>query len=289
MRDNLLKFDSADRGSWLMNAASIYKNYNRFGKGEKVVFSFGNTVSPQKMQPFHFVILACLIQFLNDHGWKACLSQDNEEVFQFLFKELRFRDYWSGGKNHVETPYNTEIFNLWRIMKNEMESFAYNVHNYFKEIYTDRDLSPIVLCLTESFYNIFDHAEAKDNAFVFLKHQKDKDNSILHAAIADFGKGICQSVRDYSKEQCDDVEALKKAIKYHFTVKSTNRNKGYGLSTIIDNSDTARIFSGNALFLKTDKVRRFYTADFPFHGTLIYFEVDLSKADEEEIIDNFSF
>lgn len=28
---------------------------------------------------------------------------------------------------------------------------------------------------------------------------------------------------------------------------------------------------------------------FPFNGTLVYFEVDISKTETEEIIDNFNF
>lgn len=287
MVNKVITFGSINRSDWLNKVALVHQRYNKFGMGEKVTFSFEPSVIPQKFLPFHFVTLACLIQFLNDRGWVACLSTANESMFHYLFRELRFQDYWSGGKNHVDAPFTDDIFNLWRIKEDEMDAFANNVHHYFKGLYADRDLSSIQLCLSESFYNVFDHADAKDNAFVFLKYQK-KD-SILHAAIADFGKGICNSVREFSKEHLNDVTALKKAIEYHFTVKSTDRNKGYGLSTIIDNSDTARIFSGSALFVKTDKSRKFYKTSFSFYGTLIYFEVDLSKTETEEIIDTFNF
>ena len=287
MNSNIVVFTSTDRTNWLKNLAFIQQRYNRSGNGEKIVFSFSSSVRPEKMQPIHLVTLACMIQYLIDNGWKAYLSNGNESIHNHLFRELRFQDYWSGGKNHVDAPYSDGIFNLWRIKQDEMDAFAYNVHQYFKKIYPDKDLSSIVLCLTESFYNIFDHADAKDNAFVFLKYQRDK--SVLHAAIADYGKGICRSVMEYSKTNLDDVTALRKAMEYNFTVKSTERNKGYGLSNIVDNSDIMRIFSGHALFLKTDKTKKFYKTDFPFHGTLVYFEVDLSKAEAEEIIDNFSF
>lgn len=287
MAERIIHFTSINRTEWLLKVASVHQDYNKLGMGEKVTFSFGLSVTPQKLMPFHLVTLACLIQFLNDHGWIACLSNNNLSVYLHLFSELRFRDYWSGGKNHVDAPYDEDIFNLWRIKEDEMDAFANNVHHYFKRIYADKDLSPIQLCLTESFYNIFDHADARDNAFVFLKYQN--KGAMLHAAIADFGKGICQSVRDFAREEINDVDALRKAIIYHFTVKSTDRNKGYGLSNIIDNSDTARIFSGRGLFVKTEKSRKFYETNFPFYGTLIYFEVDLSKAEAEEIIENFSF
>ena len=112
---------------------------------------------------------------------------------------------------------------------------------------------------------------------------------VENVAVADFGKGICTSVREFSNIKMTDREALTKALEYNFTVKSTSRNRGFGLSNIIENSDTARIFSGKSLFLKTERSSRIYDIPFPFYGTLVYFEVDLSKTETEEIIDNFNF
>lgn len=287
MNADKIEFDTLNKAEWLFKIASIHERYDKDDDEKNVVISFGEDIKPARMLPFHHVTLACSIQFLIDKNKHPYLSSENKDVQEHLFNELRFQEYWSGGKNHVDTPFDKNIFNLWRITEKGMDSFAYLVHDYFKNIYTDRDLSPIVLCLTESFYNIFDHADANDNAFVFIKYSEDK--KMLHVAVADFGKGICKSVRDYSSLDMSDREALTKALEYNFTVKSTSRNKGFGLSNIIDNSDTARIFSGRALFLKTERSKRIYDIPFPFNGTLVYFEVDLSKTETEEIIDNFNF
>ena len=287
MGQNVIHFNTLQRGEWLSQIASVCQQYDSNGRETNVVFSFGKNIAPDKMDPFHHVTLACLIQFLIDRNWVPYLSNENPDVQDHLFRDLRFQAYWSGGKNHVDTDADKNIFNLWRIKKNEMDAFAYRVIGYLKSIYSDRDLSPILLCLTESFYNIFDHAEANDNAFVFIRYKEDK--KMLYAAVADFGKGICNSVRGFSDIHLTDKQALRKALEYNFTVKSTSRNKGFGLSNIIENSDTARIFSGNALFVKTEHNQKFYDIPFPFNGTLVYFEVDISKTETEEIIDNFNF
>ena len=69
-----------------------------------------------------------------------------------------------------------------------------------------------------------------DNAFSLIMY--DEDKHVLHAAIADFGIGIVQSVRNYIPSISCDKEALLKAAENNFTVKSTDRNKGKGLDNI---------------------------------------------------------
>ena len=44
-----------------------------------------------------------------------------------------------------------------------------------------------------------------------------------------------------------------------------------------------------ALFVKNNLVGKFYKTDFEFEGTLIYLEVDTSKLETEEIINNFEW
>lgn len=62
-----------------------------------------------------------------------------------------------------------------------------------------------------------------------------------------------------------------------------------GLSNILSGSDTARIFSGKGLVVKTGEGVKVVATTFGFPGTLIYFEVDLSKTEEEEIINDFEW
>ena len=72
-------------------------------------------------------------------------------------------------------------------------------------------------------------------------------------------------------------------------VKLTDRNKGMGLGIIIAPAKEARIFSHNGLVYKHDDIIEGFDCEMSFPVTLIYYEIDLSQMDEEEIIDEFDF
>ncbi len=236
----------------------------------------------------HLVTLACLIQFLLDNGWKPYLSSNNEEVDDYIYNDLCFSEYWMGKKNHVDTIQSSHIFNLWRVIDDEKDLYAKEVERYFKHNYFhNKDLSAISLSLTEAFYNVFDHANAKDNAFSLIMY--DKDKQVLHAAISDFGIGVAKSVRNYLPTIGDDKAALLKAVENNFTVKSTGRNKGKGLDNILSCANVSRLCSGHALLVDINRERRCYNVNFYFPGTLLYFEVNLAQMEDEEILDSFDF
>lgn len=286
MEKKFIQFESANKSYWLKKIGEIF---NGPSDNSDIILSFGEAIKKEKVLPFHLVTFANLIQYLFDKGHKVFIDHTkNVEVFEYVYNELKFSEYWSKGKNHVDAIVTTNIFNLWRIVDSEKDLYAKNVEEYFKRNYfEDRDLSVITEVMTEAFYNVFDHANAGQNSFSIIKF--DKDKGILYAAISDFGIGIAQSVRNFKKSVLTDKEALELAITDNFTVHSTERNHGFGLSNILKGSDTARIFSGKGLVVKIDAGVRVVSTPFGFPGTLIYFEVDLSKTEKEEIINNFEW
>ena len=50
----------------------------------------------------------------------------------------------------------------------------------------------------------------------------------------------------------------------------------------------ARIFSGNALLVKTTSGKRCLETSIAYPGTLIYFDIDLSQLEDLEILDEFN-
>lgn len=279
-----IQFELAAKWYWLRKIGEIVNNPCH---DSAVLLTFSKTITKEELMPLHLVTLANLIQYLFDQDNKVYIDPNtNKVVYEFVYNELKFSEYWSKGKNHVDaTP---TIFNLWRLVDSEKDAYAKNVEAYFKRNYfRDRDLSVITVVMTEAFYNVFDHANAGQNAFSFIKY--DKDNGILYAAISDFGVGIAKSVKNFQKTIMSDKEALNLAIKDNFTVRSTERNHGFGLSNILSGSDTARIFSGEGLVVKTVAGVKVVATSFGFPGTLIYFEVDLAKTEKEEIINNFEW
>lgn len=281
-------FDNTEKPYWLRRINEIYREVRDEDSKCLVLFDFSNEVKITDLQPLHLVTFACLIQYLDNLGCQVCIAQDNRPVYEYLFDELKFPEYWRGGKNHVETETFENIFNLWRIIDAEKDLYAKNVEIYLKKnFFADKDLSSVSLSMVEAFYNVFDHAEADNNAFSLIRY--DEKMQTLHVAIADFGIGIVTSVRNFDNSVKTDVEALDTAIRNNFTVKSTSRNRGFGLDNILGCCDKARIFSGSALLIKIgDKIKTISTT-FPFKGTLIYFEVNLSNLEDEEIIEELDW
>lgn len=108
-------------------------------------------------------------------------------------------------------------------------------------------------------------------------------------AVSDFGIGIAKAVRDFDSTIVTDKDAILKALENNFTTRSTQRNRGFGLGNILSPTEEARIFSHHGLVYKTGGVFYGYETDFSYPGTLIYFEVNLSNMDEEQLIKEFSF
>lgn len=284
-------FQNVEKEYWLKTITSVHDEFcDYIGNlsGHKVLIDIDASIIPKDIRPFHLVTLACLIHFLNNLGLKVHLSKQNEVMFSYIYNDLGFSEYWRGGKDHVDAPGYDSIFYLWRITEEGKDLYAKLVEQYLKQNYfKEKDLSAINVGLVEAYYNVFDHAYANGNAFSLI--QFDKERSILYVAISDFGIGIAKSVRDYDKNITTDKDAILKALEDNFTIKSTTRNKGMGLSNILAPAKEARIFSHKGLVYKHDNVTKGFDCDMSYPGTLIYYEIDLSQMENEEIITEFDF
>jgi len=283
-------FCDTERGYWLKTITEVFDlfNGNVVNLSVKViVFDFDESISPKDIKPFHLVTLACLIHFLVGNEYKVYMSPD-KIVSQYIYNDLGFSEYWRGGKNYVEAQSHNSIFNLWRITEEEKDLYAKRVEEYLRRTYfAKKDLSAVSVGLVEAYYNVFDHAHAEGNAFSLI--QFDEETSILYVAISDFGIGIAQSVSDYDNSIKSDKEAVLKALQDNFTVKSTERNKGMGLSFVIAPAKEARIFSHKGFVYKNGSTIEAFDTEMSFPGTLIYYEIDLSQMEDEEIINEFDF
>ena len=281
-------FNTANKSVWLEKIFQIHSEY-ACKESEDIIIAFDKHIKVDDIEPLHLVTLACTIQYLFDKGHKVFLNRtSNIAIHNYIYNDLDFSAYWRGGKNHVETKNSGNIFNLWRIVDSEKDLYAKHVEEYFKRNYfNEKDLSAISMSLVEAFYNVFDHAYANGNAFSLIKY--DEAKHILSVAVADFGVGIANSVRNYDKSFSTDEDAIEWATRDNSTVRSTKRNKGLGLGTILAASSTGRIFSGNGLLLKLKDNIRKIPINFRFPGTLIYLDIDLSTFENEEILETFNW
>ena len=282
----LIEFRSTDRESWLRQIADSFHDVQGYNEGH-VTLKFAPSVIVKSLKPFHLVTIASLIHHCCQKGLNVAMLKDNQEVFNYIYKELSFYEYWSGGKNHVEAKSSQNVLNLWRIVEQEKDLYAKRVERYFREHYfQNKDLSAVSVCLLEAYYNVFDHARANGNAFSLIQY--DEASCKLFVAISDFGIGIAKTVRDFDSSITSDKDAILKALEDQFTVGSTERNRGFGLSNILYPTEEARIFSHCGLAYKKGTDIKGYETDFSYPGTLIYFEINLSNLDDEEFIEEFS-
>lgn len=144
--------------------------------------------------------------------------------------------------------------------------------------------------ITEACYNTLDHANANGNAFSFIKY--DSKTHILSIAVCDFGIGIAKSIKTKLPDLSDE-QALIKALEVKFTVQSKKYNSGMGLDIIKSSvtDDRKMIIISNGAFLISDlREDRTCSLNFDFPGTLVAYDINLSKYDEdEELLDEVSF
>ena len=282
----VILFDNTDKKVWLHKIVDVANYLREQNKDKVVILDFATSIKRENILPIHIVTYACLIQCLKEHGFDVQQGKTNVEVADYIYHELGLKYYWRG-TNHIEAA-DTSILNLWRVVIGEAESYSRRVEDYFKNNYfKNKDLSAVYISMVEAFYNISDHAEAGENAFSLIMYNHERKE--LKVAISDWGKGIVGTVRDFDASIKSDTEALERAIQDDFTISSTTHNKGKGLENILSSSDTVRIFSGNALLVKTGNQKRFYDVETYYPGTLIYFDKNLNDLEDIDILDDFNW
>lgn len=279
--------NNSKKEHWLADIVRYHHKY-ALSCGYDAVIHIKDGIVPSDLEPVHLVTLACLIQHLVSSGHKAYMGNHNPAIMAYIMEDLGFQQYWRGGRNHVDPAKSSNIFNLWRIVDSEKDLYAKHVELYLRSNYFEgKDLGSVSLCLTEAFYNVFDHAKAKGNAFSLLSY--DKETSVLRGAICDFGVGLANTIKTSHPEITNDAEAVELSIKDNITIGSTARNRGLGMGNIVNNTDSIRILSGQGLFVKTEDRSRIFNTGFDFPGTLIYFDIKLSSLEDESVLDNFNW
>nr|WP_249529816.1 ATP-binding protein [Paenibacillus brevis] len=96
---------------------------------------------------------------------------------------------------------------------------------------TVESLANIKMCLQEVFNNINDHSTQSIGS-AFIQHYPNKNR--VSIAISDFGVGIPFNIQGVYPF-LNDALALEKSIEQGFSTKSSPRNRGAGLDTLIYN------------------------------------------------------
>lgn len=150
-------------------------------------------------------------------------------------------------------------------------------------------LGNIEMCLGEIFNNIKDHS-SENIGCIYAQHFPQK--KLLTFCIADFGVGIPYNIRKIVPD-CSDSEALMHAIKEGFTTKTSPRNLGAGLYTMIKNvviglKGSVHINSGYGIldvYSDNGKMRiRTLESNGFYPGTFLEFNIDTAEVEKEDLV-----
>lgn len=236
---------------WINN--SRYKNLNVRNKpGKLLQIDFRNM---KNIKPYHITPLACMIHEYLTKGYKIKLINQSDRVKKYM-DSFNFNQFCEEDieANNFPTPRYADTFPLWRIEENASSLYPNKVQTYFeRNQFSGKDLFELGNALGELMNNIFDHSECKIPGFTFTQFDRKKE---IITSVCDFGVSIPSKINRYlsnnGMEKLSSVECIKKALENEFSTKSTPRNKGLGLNTILTSVNRlggkTLIISGKALF-----------------------------------------
>lgn len=266
--------------------------YNK--KVDKLIVDFNSIFF---LETDDFVVLACLIESFYSNDCEVCFTGGTTKFNNHLFN-IKFKEYWKPhfDREKFTLSYNQSTLCLWKI-SNQMYEYSNYARKYFENFTKNKDLLPLSSNMDEVFNNIFDHSQSPVTGYIITQYYP-KNNKISFS-VCDFGIGIAQSINNHLHEQglkpVEDWKAILKSLEKGYSIRSTPRNRGFGLNNILelteDSNGKLTIISNNGVLQKAANEHfRAGPMENHFNGTLIKVEVDLNTFEEkDEIIDLYDF
>ncbi|MEK4880111.1 MULTISPECIES: hypothetical protein [Paenibacillus] len=224
-----------------MNRATMYNFINeiidddRQPKADSFEFMF-NTL--KFIEPVGVTVLSNITEWLIDKGIDLEYTYPKINYFEkinsmcYLDDSLYFERYLNEKIRPNAEPRPTTI-PLTLVTINESYQWFQKVIFWMsgKLGITTESLADYKMCFQEIFNNINDHS-TEHIGCAFIQHYP-KENKIC-IAISDFGVGIPYNLQKLHPS-LNDAQAIKEAVKQGISTKSTPRNRGAGLDTLIHN------------------------------------------------------
>ena len=245
------------------------------------------------METDDFVLLACLIESFYIRGCNVIYVNGTNGLNNHLFN-IKFKEYWKEGfdREKFTLSHNNTTLCLWKITDKMKYSYSIYARQYFERFIEryikNKDLVPLSSNMDEVFNNIFDHSKSPVTGYIITQFYP-KNNKISFA-VCDFGVGIPKSIKTSEINDISEIEdwkALLKSLEIGFSIKSTPRNRGFGLNNLLELTESSngllQITSNDGVLIK--RAGQFYKGgdlNYKFNGTLIKVEVDLNTFDEKD-------
>jgi len=241
------------------------------------------------METDDFVILACLIESFYIKKCEIFFKGGTEGLNNHLYN-IKFKEYWKTGfdRDKFTLSYNQTTLCLWKISEEMIYSYSVYAKKYFERYTNNKDLVPLSSNMDEVFNNIFDHSKSPVSGYIITQYYP-KTNKISFS-VCDFGVGIAKSIKTSEIENVNDIEdwkAISKSLERGFSIRSTPRNRGFGLNNILELTESSNgelniISNRGVVEKKANDVYKMGDMGFNFKGTLIKVEVDLATFEEKD-------
>lgn len=244
------------------------------------------------METDDFVLLACLIESFYIKNCQISFIGGTDGLNNHLFN-IKFKEYWKEGfdRSRFTLSYNNTTLCLWKISLDMIYSYSTYAKQYFEKFTDNKDLVPLSSNMDEVFNNIFDHSKSSVTGYIITQYYP-KTNKISFS-VCDFGIGIPSSIISSELENLEGIEdwkAILKSLERGFSIRSTPRNRGFGLNNILELTESSngklQIISNSGFVEKVaGEMYRAGKVPFDFSGTLIKVEVDLNTFVEKDDFD----
>ncbi len=117
---------SCKREAWLYELIQAIERVSRFDiRKSGVSIILPEEIRPDKLEPFHIVLLSCFIEHLNRSGcFNITVSTENSGVLDIIRDKLKIAKYFQGyAPSYHEESGDDTISNLWKVVNSE--SYAY--------------------------------------------------------------------------------------------------------------------------------------------------------------------
>lgn len=204
-------------------------------RSKEIIFNF---VTLKFIRPVGVTVLSNLIGRLKKYGVRVTFQYphanrknrncpisflDDSMFFKHFLKETL--DISASLRGTTMPLENVSYSGSYQYLSNAMRWLSHKLN------LTEQSLGDIEMCLQEVFNNIQDHS-AESSGSVFIQHYPTEKTVMI--AISDFGVGIPHNIQRY-EPFLNDAEALRLSIKEGYTTKTSPRNLGAGLFTLLQN------------------------------------------------------
>lgn len=283
-----IHFDKLNKSHWIASLSEARQRIGSCESSDVINFHLNTKIAPTSIEPWHIVSLACILDLAYRHINRMNLFAGNE-MLAYLRDDLHLNQYFQKS-SYVDSNTKT-ILNLWKINTKEALFYSARVSEYLKQTYfRGKDISMLQIMMDELYANIADHANANDIAYSFIQYNPSLE--VISVAFCDFGIGIPQSLINNNRHPIQRCNYIQYATQRGVTVKSSIHNAGYGLATVLDcmegSNHYLQIISNNELYYHLNAqggvTEKTFTLNNGFEGTLIFYNLDISQFQSEEIL-----